>query len=140
MKWYQDQQEKKNNSYEKGQISLLNKHLQRIFYQVADQIDKSKYQLQENHINRKLSHCHVWNIKYLNNEESKEIAVEQAVFLTLILHLETSILNRRHLQEEVDRYMRQLGNFDWAMYGEYGRRTQIVKRIQDKEKSLKHIY
>lgn len=130
VKWYEDQQKKRENSYQNGQISLLNRNLQNVLHQIQDKIDIDKYKLQEGHVNRKLVSCHVWNIGYANNFESKEIAVEQAIFISLILHLEEAIENRRYLQQEVDRYMRQLGNFDWALYGEFGRRKQMIQRIK----------
>jgi hypothetical protein len=137
VKWYEDQQQKKKDNYERGQVSLLNRNLQNILHQIEDKISKEYYEAQEKNINRKLVSSHLWNIGFLNNLENKEIALEQGVFLTLILHLEDSISNRAYLQQEVERYMRQLGDIDWGMYGEFNRRKHSILRIKDKTTELK---
>lgn len=87
MNWYQNQEKKREDNYKNNQIGLINKNLQNILHQMEREIDKSRVEMQEKHINRQLQSCHIWNIGYINNFENKKIALEQGVFIQLLLQL-----------------------------------------------------
>ena len=95
MNWYQDQQKKKENNYQKGQISSINRNIQDILHRLESEIDKDKVAVQEKHINRHLVSCLIWRMGYINNFESERVALEQGVFLQLILKLSESIFQLR---------------------------------------------
>lgn len=138
IQWYEDQKRRREERYENGQVSILNRRLQKVLNQIRPYIDEEVYERQIEQVNRHLYYAHIWRIENATDLERKEVAVEQAVFISLILHLEESIENRHYLQDEVDRIMRQLGNFDWGMYGEYGRRKQYIYHA--KKDALKTIF
>lgn len=139
MNWYQDQQKKKENNYQKGQISSINRNLQDILHRLESEIDKDKVAVQEKHINRHLVSCLIWRMGYINNFESERVALEQGVFLQLILKLSESG-NLKHYESQVERYMRNLGNIDWSLFLEFSRRKQAIQRITDNSEPITKAY
>lgn len=121
--WYLNEEKKRKEQQEKNEILLLNRRLNQILGEIKHQIDVEKYKEQTKKIERKLVQSTIWDLCYLNNLENKEIVVEQGLLITYILSHET-LANSRHLQDEVERAMRQLGNIDWGLYGEYNRRRR----------------
>jgi len=134
--WYEKEKKAKEEQYSKSQISLLNRQLQSLLNTIEHQIEKGDYQLQVNCAERILVSSSIWNIRYANNMENKEVVVEQGVLLSLIIEMEKSISHRNHIQQELDRCMRQLGNIDWGLYGSYGKRVQMIRHY-DKIETLK---
>jgi hypothetical protein len=126
--WYENHKKMKEDSINKSQISLINNHLQRILHQVQIHIDKNKYQIQVEFINHLLNQSLIWDLKYISNLESKSIALEQGVLISLILHHEETIPNRLHLQHENQRLMRQLGNISWSLFNDFKVREQRINR------------
>jgi len=121
--WYLNEEKKRKDQQEKNEIFLLNRRLNQILGEIKHQIDVEKYKEQTKKIERKLVQSTIWDLCYLNNLENKEIVVEQGLLITYILSHET-LANSRHLKDEVERAMRQLGNIDWGLYGEYNRRRK----------------
>jgi hypothetical protein len=121
--WYLNEEKKRKEQQEKNEISLLNRRLQQLLMEMKPQIDVEKYREQTKKIERKLVQSSIWNLRYLNNFENKEVVLEQGLLITHILNHET-ISNTRYLMDEVERVMRQLGNIDWVLYGEYNRRRK----------------
>lgn len=121
--WYLNEEKKRKDQQEKNEIFLLNRRLNQILGEIKHQIDVEKYKEQTKKIERKLVQSTIWDLCYLNNLENKEIVVEQGLLITYILSHET-LANSRHLKDEVERAMRQLGNIDWGLYGEYNRRRR----------------
>jgi len=121
--WYLNEEKKRKEQQEKNEIFLLNRRLNQVLGGIKHQIDVEKYQERTKKIEQKLVQSTIWDLGYLNNLENKEIVVEQGLLITYILSHET-LANSRHLQDEVERAMRQLGNIDWGLYGEYNRRRK----------------
>ncbi|WCK57024.1 hypothetical protein PP175_27940 (plasmid) [Aneurinibacillus sp. Ricciae_BoGa-3] len=124
--WWQQQQQKKADAMRGNDIFLINQSLQRVLQQVQQHINREDYRKEAQKVQRYLVQCSVWKIGYRNNMENENVALEQALFIQLILSKE-EIPHKAHLQKEVDRFMRQLGNLDWGMYGEYNRRKQSIR-------------
>jgi len=140
MDWHENEKRKKEDRYEKNQLSILNRNLQRILHQIERKIEKDLYKRQEQHVDRQLVSSHIWNLGYLNNLESKKVALEQGVFISLILHCEESLEERTYLKREVERFMSQLGHFDYSLVGEFNRRKQLISRMAKQEGGLQRIY
>lgn len=121
--WYLNEEKKRKDQQEKNEISLLNRRLNQLLGEIKHQIDVEKYREKTQKIEQKLVQSTIWDLHYLNNLENKEIALEQGLLITYILSHET-LSNTRYLMDEVERAMRQLGNVDWGLYGEYNRRRK----------------
>lgn len=128
--WHQNQGKKRKDNYENNQIALINKNLQNILYQIEREVDKSKVELQEKHINRQLVSCHIWRIGYVDNFQNKKIALEQGVFIQLLLQL-FDLERSKHIEVSVDQLMLGLGNIEWQLYIEYARRKQAIRRLSN---------
>ena len=128
LKWYEEQEKKRKDRQEKSEVSLINRNLQNILRSVEKEIDKSQVKAQEGHINNLLISSNIWNMSYANNFENKKIALEQGIFIHLLLQMVNSD-KRKRLEVEVDRFMRQLGNIDWSLYLEYAERKVEGKSI-----------
>lgn len=132
MSWHKKQEKKREENYQNNQVTLINKNLQNILHQIEKEIDKSEVEMQEKHINRQLVSCHIWKIGYANNFENKKIALEQGVFVQLLLQL-SDLERSKHIEVKVDKLMLELGNTDWHLYLEYARRKQAIQRITSTE-------
>lgn len=121
--WYHNEEKKRKDQQEKNEIFLLNRRLNEILGEIKHQIDVEKYKEQTEKIEQKLVQSTIWELCYLNNLENKEIVVEQGLLIMLIATNET-LSNARSIKDEVERAMRQLGNIDWELYGEYNRRRR----------------
>lgn len=119
--WWMEQQEKKEMMRKANEIASINWQLQKILRELEPQIDRKKYEHEARIVERHLSACSVWNITYRNNLENERVALWQGLFISHILENE-DVKDGQHLQRKVDALMRQLGNIDWGLYMEYGRR------------------
>lgn len=119
--WWMEQQEKKEMMRKANEIASINWQLQKILRELEPQIDPQKYEREARIVERHLSSCSVWNITYRNNLEDERVALWQGLFISHILENE-NVKDGQYLQRKVDELMRRLGNIDWGLYMEYGRR------------------
>lgn len=131
IKWYDEQQKKREFVKRRNQIVLINTNLQRIMNRIGSQVEKERYQVEAKQVNRYLSHCDVWNIRYQNNLQDERVAIEQAVFLLSMLHREENSSVHLKMLYEVDLLMRNLAVLDVNLHNEYMRRKRAFVRRQN---------
>jgi hypothetical protein len=126
MSWYENEQKKSKDRQEAQEVSNINRQLQRLLHQMDGKIDQKAYEREANAVNRYLAQSSVWQIGYINNMENPKVALEQALFIVYIA-LSENFDDSDHIQHEVERYVRQLGNVDWGMVGEYNQRIGHIR-------------
>lgn len=122
LEWYMKNEKRKEIARDKNEIGLINRQLQQALMKLGSVIDKEKYQDETMEINRHLVQSSIWELNYRNNYESERVALLQGLFISYILNKEGLEKDQAGLQHDVDRYLRQLGNVDWSLYIEYGRK------------------
>lgn len=125
--WYENEQKKKEEFRKSQEISLINRNLQNILHRMERWFDRKDYEEEARAVNRLLVQSHIWDMTYANNFENEQVAFEQGLLIYTIL-IRESFEDKHCLLNEVDRFMRQLGNIDWGLYVEYGRRKQIISK------------
>ena len=110
--WYQKEQEKKKKSMEESQIALLNRNLQRILKTLLKDLDKDKYVGVTDNAHKYLVRSSLWDLSYQNNFNNPNVAVMQALLIVAIAKGE-NLGHKRHLIDEADRMVAQLGHIDW---------------------------
>lgn len=135
--WYEKQKAKQKESHRKHDITLINRQLNNILQHIEHEIEKDRFQVQERAMNRHLVQSSIWRMGYANNFENTDVAIEQAVFIYLLVSATESIPDYR--LKEVEGIMRRFGNTDWGKYGEFNRRIAVI-RTQNKEIDLSVMY
>lgn len=86
---------KLTSEYDKGRsfvvvMKEVNETLSAIHKTLAKQIDISKYEVATNYVNQYISYTTVWNLKFIYNIESPEVALLQCLHLDYILERENT--------------------------------------------------
>lgn len=135
--WYEKQKSRREESIRNQDTSDINRQLNNILQQIESKIEKERFQLQEQSVQRHLVQSSIWQLGYRNNFENPQVAIEQAVLIYLVVLATESIPDYR--LREVEGIMRRFGNIDWGQYGEFNRRIQRIGR-KNKEINLSIMY
>lgn len=118
--YFEKQQEKERKMQRANQIALINQNLKQILQKLQGFIEREKYEKEVRILSRPVASASIWDITYRNNMENPDVAISQGVLIYTILQKEgEKIPNGKYLIQELERFMRQLGNIEWSYYMKY---------------------
>lgn len=90
-------------------IAEINLELAKLHRNIELKIDKNKYQLISDYVNQYISYTTIWNVKFVYNLESPEVALLQLLHLEYIFENESESLfnkERNNLNHQMELFMK----------------------------------
>lgn len=88
-----------------GEVSIINRELQRLLSEISHKIDRKKYKKVTNHLENeyKVVQSSLWNLSWKNNVESEQVALAQRLLIQHILRNE-KLEDSQHFQNRLASY------------------------------------
>lgn len=125
--WFMEEEKKREERMKANHLSILNRELQILIKELKYKIDWKKYKKVANRLEHeyRVVQSSLWNLTWMNNFESADVAVAQGLLINTIIKNE-EIVNKVKYDNQLNGLMKRLGNIDWSAYLKYG---QMKNRI-----------
>lgn len=130
--WYMNEEKKREERQQEGQIERLNQQFTRLIGKLSHQLDRQKYEKEEGVYNRQLVSCSIWQLGYRNNFINPKVLTLQAGWLVHILEEEKglgTIKYEDYIKREVLNLIHQIRNVDMSAYQELHRKYPKLRSI-----------
>lgn len=118
--WYEEEEKKRQETMKLNEISIINRELQSLLHKVIHHIDISKYEEFEQQLvyQYRVVNSNLQHLSWVNNFESDEVALAQALFILHITNNET-IEEIDYILYRLEQLMNQLSQIDYNLYIKY---------------------